>query len=37
MDRAQINSGDIRDITAATTPFDFKGKLQRWCYRITKS
>jgi 23S rRNA (cytosine1962-C5)-methyltransferase len=35
MDRALINSADIRDITAATTPFDFKGKLQRWCYRIT--
>jgi 23S rRNA (cytosine1962-C5)-methyltransferase len=37
MDQAQINAASIRDITAATTPFDFKGKLQRWCYRIEKS
>jgi 23S rRNA (cytosine1962-C5)-methyltransferase len=29
--------GTIEDITAATTPFDFKGKLLRWCYRISTS
>lgn len=28
--------GDVADITQATTPFDFKGKLLRWCYKITK-
>jgi 23S rRNA (cytosine1962-C5)-methyltransferase len=31
-----INAGEIKDITKATTPFDFEGKLKRWCYRITK-
>jgi 23S rRNA (cytosine1962-C5)-methyltransferase len=30
----EINSQDIKDITKATTPFDFEGKLFRWCYRI---
>jgi len=29
--------GSINEITTATTPFDFKGKLLRWCYKITKS
>ena len=29
--------GAINEITTATTPFDFKGKLLRWCYKITKS
>jgi 23S rRNA (cytosine1962-C5)-methyltransferase len=28
--------GGIKEITTATTPFDFKGKLMRWCYRIEK-
>lgn len=32
----QINASSIKDITKATTPFDFEGKLKRWCYRITK-
>lgn len=27
----------IKEITTATTPFDFKGKLLRWCYRIEKT
>jgi 23S rRNA (cytosine1962-C5)-methyltransferase len=26
----------VKDITAATTPFDFKGKLNRFCFLITK-
>lgn len=26
----------VKDITKLTTPFDFEGKLQRWCYKITK-
>jgi 23S rRNA (cytosine1962-C5)-methyltransferase len=26
----------VKDITKATTPFDFTGKLRRWCYRIEK-
>lgn len=30
----QINSNNIKDITKATTPFDFEGKLFRKCYKI---
>ena len=30
----KINSSSIKDITAATTPFDFKGKLRRYCFQI---
>lgn len=33
---ASIHSTQIKDITKATTPFDFEGKLKRWCYLITK-
>ena len=36
MDHAQIHAAEVKDITAATTPFDFRGKLLRWCYRITR-
>ncbi|MFN3666191.1 MAG: SAM-dependent methyltransferase, partial [Sediminibacterium sp.] len=32
----EIKAVEIKDITKATTPFDFEGKLKRWCYRITK-
>jgi 23S rRNA (cytosine1962-C5)-methyltransferase len=31
-----LAAADIADITKATTPFDFEGKLRRWCYRIIK-
>lgn len=36
MDSAAINASSIKDITKATTPFDFEGKLKRWCYKIEK-
>ena len=36
LDRDNINAAGIRDITRATTPFDFEGKLFRWCYFISK-
>lgn len=36
IDADAIQASDIKDITKATTPFDFEGKLKRWCYRITK-
>jgi 23S rRNA (cytosine1962-C5)-methyltransferase len=36
MEKERIQATEIRDITAATTPFDFKGKLLRWCYRIIR-
>lgn len=34
LEKDKINSDHIKDITKATTPFDFEGKLFRWCYRI---
>lgn len=35
LDTEKINATSVKDITKATTPFDFEGKLKRWCYRIT--
>ena len=32
----EIHSKQIKDITKATTPFDFEGRLKRWCYKIIK-
>jgi 23S rRNA (cytosine1962-C5)-methyltransferase len=34
--REKINSNSIVDITKATTPFDFEGKLFRYCFKILK-
>jgi 23S rRNA (cytosine1962-C5)-methyltransferase len=31
-----IKATSIKDITKATTPFDFAGKLKRQCFLITK-
>ena len=31
-----INTPDIKDITRATTPFDFEGKLFRYCFKLKK-
>jgi 23S rRNA (cytosine1962-C5)-methyltransferase len=36
LDAANIHAAAIKDITKATTPFDFQGKLFRWCYRMVK-
>jgi 23S rRNA (cytosine1962-C5)-methyltransferase len=36
LDSENIEAASIKDITKATTPFDFEGKLKRWCYRIVK-
>lgn len=36
LEQEKINSSLIRDITKATTPFDFQGKLFRFCYKIGK-
>ena len=36
LDADQIKASGIKDITKATTPFDFEGKLKRWCFRIVK-
>jgi 23S rRNA (cytosine1962-C5)-methyltransferase len=35
MEETKINSTQIKDITRATTPFDFDGRLFRYCYLIT--
>jgi 23S rRNA (cytosine1962-C5)-methyltransferase len=32
----KIVAASVRDITNATTPFDFQGKLFRYCYKIIK-
>lgn len=36
LEEDKIVAASIKDITKATTPFDFQGKLFRWCYRIIK-
>lgn len=36
LDREALLASEIRDITKATTPFDFEGKLKRWCYLLRK-
>ncbi len=36
LEKEQIKASAIKDITKATTSFDFEGKLKRWCYRIVK-
>jgi 23S rRNA (cytosine1962-C5)-methyltransferase len=36
IDAEKIKASSIKDITKATTPFDFAGKLKRQCFRITK-
>jgi 23S rRNA (cytosine1962-C5)-methyltransferase len=34
LEKEKIKAASIRDITKATTPFDFEGKLWRWAFRI---
>jgi 23S rRNA (cytosine1962-C5)-methyltransferase len=36
LDTENIKGSSIKDITKATTPFDFEGKLFRWCFSIVK-
>ena len=36
LEKEEIKASEIKDITRATTPFDFQGKLFRWCYRLIK-
>jgi 23S rRNA (cytosine1962-C5)-methyltransferase len=36
LSKEEIKSSQIKDITKATTPFDFQRKLFRYCFRITK-
>jgi len=37
LDADNISRASIKDISKATTPFDFEGKLNRQCFRIIKS
>ena len=34
LDKEKINAKEIKDITRATTPFDFEGRLKRWCFLL---
>ncbi|MEQ1677298.1 MAG: class I SAM-dependent methyltransferase [Chitinophagaceae bacterium] len=36
LEEEKITAAEVKDITKATTPFDFDGKLFRWCYSILK-
>ena len=36
LEQEKIVAASVKDITNATTPFDFQGKLFRWCYKIEK-
>jgi 23S rRNA (cytosine1962-C5)-methyltransferase len=36
LDVPNIRAREVKDITKATTPFDFDGKLQRQCFKLTK-
>ena len=36
LEQNSIHAGTVKDITKATTPFDFEGKLKRWCYKLVK-
>jgi len=36
LEAEKIGASSVRDITNATTPFDFQGKLFRWCYKLIK-
>ncbi|RYG44474.1 MAG: SAM-dependent methyltransferase, partial [Chitinophagaceae bacterium] len=36
LDEAYLKASQIKDITKATTPFDFEGRLFRWCYYLVK-
>lgn len=37
LDEKNINATSIKDLTKATTPFDFVGKLKRQCFKIKKT
>ena len=36
LDADLLNVYEVKDITKQTTPFDFEGKLQRWCWKLQK-
>jgi 23S rRNA (cytosine1962-C5)-methyltransferase len=36
LDQKNIKASQVKDISGATTPFDFAGKLKRPCFKIEK-
>lgn len=36
LEKEKLQATEVKDLTRATTPFDFAGKLHRQCYRIRK-
>jgi 23S rRNA (cytosine1962-C5)-methyltransferase len=36
IDQPSIHATSVKDITKATMPFDFEGRLFRWCFKIQK-
>jgi 23S rRNA (cytosine1962-C5)-methyltransferase len=36
LETEKLTAASVKDITKATTPFDFQGKLFRYCYKITR-
>jgi 23S rRNA (cytosine1962-C5)-methyltransferase len=34
LEEDKIMAASVKDITNATTPFDFQGRLNRWCFKI---
>ncbi|HWB91484.1 MAG TPA: class I SAM-dependent methyltransferase [Puia sp.] len=36
LETEKLRAASVKDITSATTPFDFQRKLFRWCYKIIK-
>jgi 23S rRNA (cytosine1962-C5)-methyltransferase len=36
LEEEKINATAIKNITKATTPFDFEGKLFRWCFSVVR-
>ena len=36
LDSGHINTSKVKDITRATTPFDFEGRLFRYCFQLVK-
>ena len=36
LNREALHATEIKDLTKTTTPFDFEGKLKRWCWRMVR-
>lgn len=36
LEERSVSASSLKNITKATTPFDFEGRLFRWCFQITK-